>query len=270
MDCLDNYEIGPLLGRGGFAKVFHALDKRTKKEVAVKFISKSKFTDDQSIRDRVRNEIRIHLQLKHHAIVNCLEHFEDKDNVYIVLELCVQGNLFKYLNHGRLEEAVAAKYCFQLLEALNYLQSGPLQVIHRDLKLSNILLDKHFNVKLCDFGLATQQQHPDEEQYTILGTPNYIAPEVVNQTAHGYPADLWSLGCLLFAMLTGETPFEQRGDRDRDRERGGDAVRETLQRVVDGRYSMPANISQAAQTFLRSLLHLVSPSFTMLKFHTLM
>lgn len=214
-------------------------------DVAIKFISKSKITD-KSMSERVENEINIHSQLKHHCIVDVIECFEDEKFVCIVLELCVNGNMYRYLkSHGRLEEPCAAKYCFQLLEAVQYLQSVH-GVIHRDLKLSNILLDEQYNIKLCDFGLATRLGHPDEEHFTICGTPNYIAPEVASQQAHGFPVDLWSLGCLLFAMLTGEPPFEQQG-----------GVQETLQRIVEGKYAMPDHISQEAQDFLRSLLDLV-------------
>jgi polo-like kinase 4 len=253
---IKNYDVGSLLGRGGFAEVYLANDRATNEDVAIKFISKSKITD-QSMYARVRNEINIHSKLKHHAIVNVLNHFEDQDNVYIVLELCVNGNLFKHIKtRGKLNETVAAKYCFQLLEAVQHLQSQH-GVIHRDLKLSNILLDQHYNVKLCDFGLAAQLGHPDEEHFTICGTPNYIAPEVASQQAHGFPVDLWSLGCLLFAMLTGSPPFEQAG-HGQGQGGGERGVQATLQSIVQGKYMMPKHTSYAAQDFLRSLLHLVS------------
>ena len=225
--------------------MFRARSKKSNQEVAIKFISKNKLSDDDAMCDRVRNEIKIHSQLEHHRIVKLMEYFEDENYVYMVLELCINGNLFKRIKSvGKLNETQSAKYSFQLLEAIQYLQNN-FGVIHRDLKLSNILLDGNFNLKLCDFGLATQLGHPDEEHFTICGTPNYIAPEVASQQAHGFPVDLWSLGCLLFAMLTGKPPFEQGG------------VQETLRCIVIGEYDMPAHISELAKGFLNLLLNLV-------------
>jgi len=83
-----------------------------------------------------------------------------------------------------------------------------------------------------DFGLAVQMEHPDEEHFTICGTPNYIAPEVASQQAHGPPADLWSVGCLFYSLVTGSMPFEHAG-----------GVRETLQNIVTGEYEIPCGIS---------------------------
>ena len=244
---IDDYDVGSLLGRGGFAEVYYARDKSTHEEVAIKFINKSKLTE-QSMRDRVRNEIDIHSNLHHPGIVEVLKHFMDEEYVYIVMEYCCNGNMFKYLKtHGRLKEETVAIYFHQLLEAVQYLQSGHVRVIHRDLKLSNILLDKDYNVKICDFGLATQEGHPDDEHNTICGTPNYIAPEVVSYQGHSFPVDMWSLGCLLCALLTGDLPFEQ-----------NDGIKETLQRIVDGQYSIGSGISDSAQHLLESLLQSVS------------
>jgi polo-like kinase 4 len=134
-------------------------------------------------------------------------------------------------------------------------------IVHRDLKLSNILIsssqndidnfgsDNKFFVKICDFGLAVEIGHPDEEHYTLCGTPNYIAPEIASQQSHGYPADLWSAGCLFYSMATGALPFDQGG------------IKDTLQKIVSGIYDKPLHLSDVALDFMDQLLELVRSLF---------
>ena len=219
-------------------------------DVAIKVIAKSakKTNDDVLFKRRIENEIKVHSKLKHNNIVELYTVFEDDDAVYVVMELCAQGNLYKYLKlYGTLNEKEAAFIMHQLLLALEYMHT--IGIVHRDLKLSNILISdigdgeaNELNVKLCDFGLAVILEHPDEEHFTLCGTPNYIAPEVAMQRSHGLPADLWSVGCLFYSMVVGAPPFEQ-GD-----------VKHTLQKIVTGEYSEPSGISENALDFMRSLL----------------
>lgn len=244
---LDDYDVGQQIGKGGFAAVFRARQRTNGKEVAIKVTRKDSITDAGML-DRVKNEIVIHRKLKHRNIVSFLGCFEDSMNVYIVLELC-GGNLFHYMKvRGALPEPIAIGVIQQLINALEYIHNQG--IVHRDLKLSNILLAAEHSdcltIKVCDFGLAVQKEHPDEEHYTLCGTPNYIAPEVASQRAHGYPADLWSVGCLFYTLVVGAPPFEQ-GD-----------VKDTLERIISGVYTESEKISQEGHHFLRSLLHLVS------------
>jgi serine/threonine protein kinase len=243
---LDGFDIGQQIGRGGFATVYRSKNRFTDEDVAIKIIEKSNITTSDMMK-RVLNEIRIHTMLDHYSIVRLIDHFEDDTAFYLIMDLCPNGNMFKFLRtEGPLAEDTVALYCNQILDALKYLQEK--FVIHRDLKLSNLLIDGEYNIQLCDFGLATQLEHPDEEHFTICGTPNYIAPEIASQKAHGFPADLWALGCLCFSMLTGTPPFEH-----------GGGVKETLENIVAGEYSIPRNVimSQEAQDFIRCLLHVV-------------
>ncbi len=219
-------------------------------DVAIKVIAKSakKSNDDITFKKRIENEIKVHSKLKHNSIVELYTVFEDDEAVYVVMELCAQGNLYKYLKlYGALNEKEAAFIMHQLLLALEYMHT--IGIVHRDLKLSNILIsnianneDNKLHVKLCDFGLAVVLEHPDEEHFTLCGTPNYIAPEVAMQRSHGLPADLWSVGCLFYSMVVGAPPFEQ-GD-----------VKHTLQKIVTGEYAEPSGISENALDFMRSLL----------------
>ena len=106
--------------------------------------------------------------------------------------------------------------------------------MHRDLKLSNILLTDDKVVKIIDFGLAVQLADNSEERETLCGTPNYISPEVIQNRPYGLSADLWSLGCIMFALLTGTPPFEC------------STVQDTLLRIKSGKFELPSNFSAAS------------------------
>ena len=248
---IHDYDIGRQLGKGGFAVVYQGRSRifsKHKKNIAIKFINKQ-LTKEKEMLTRVKNEMKIHSLLSHPSIVKLFHSFEDETYFYLILELCPHGTLFHYLKQmGPLNEQLTAKYCYQILCALEYLQQTH-GIIHRDMKLSNLLLDENYNLKLCDFGLAVQLEHPDEEHFTICGTPNYIAPEIASQQSHGFPADIWSLGCLCYSMLTGGTlPFAHKG-----------GVQETLKKIVAGEYAIPSHIqiSQSALSFLGMILHVV-------------
>lgn len=259
-DSLENYDIGQLLGRGGFASVYRAYHRRSRQEIAIKIINKMKI-HEMNINHRVQNEILLHIPLEHENIVHAWHAFEDEENIYIVMELCSGGNLYKLLKkRGKMSESEAVAVIRQLLQALEYLHSN--NIIHRDLKLSNILLvtdaassggdhldRQSLRIKVCDFGLAIQLTHPDEEHFTLCGTPNYIAPEVASQQNHGYPADLWSVGCLFYSMVVGTPPFEQNN------------VHDTLQSIIKGEFKQPkpeeGGLSHTGRDFIECLLQLV-------------
>jgi polo-like kinase 4 len=244
--CIDDYDVGQEVGRGGFAVVHRARDRATGRDVAIKIIGKKRM-QSMGMMSRIVNEIEVHAPLKHANIVSLIDYFEDPESIYIVLELCKGDNLYKYLRtRGRLDEMEAVLIIEQLLDAVEYLHHR--NVIHRDLKLSNIIFVRNGvpHVKVCDFGFAVIMSHPDEEHFTLCGTPNYIAPEIASQKAHGFPVDLWSIGCLFYSMVVGIPPFEETD------------VKATLERIISGAYNEPIGLlSQTALEFLRSLLHLV-------------
>ncbi len=333
---IHEYDLGQIIGRGGFARVYRARHRTTGADVAIKIIEKERMKQ-MKMTDRVQKELEIHPSLPDHPhIVKAITSFEDESFYYLVMELCPKGNFYRYLRRkGRLPEASAKSVVSQLLQALSHLHKEG--VIHRDLKLSNILLadeseeasDKakdaveeestngnarsslnsiftissssqgsssgssssrsasYFNVavKLCDFGLAVHMEHPDEEHYTMCGTPNYIAPEIASHSAHGYPADLWSVGCLFYTMLVGHPPFEEaaegRGsgspataasagtDGNSSKPGGGGggpgnnhhhakntSVKGTLDRIITGAYKVPDDVplSDAGKRLLKKLL----------------
>jgi serine/threonine protein kinase len=173
IQSIDDYDVGQLLGRGGFASVYRARERSTCLLFAVKIMIKS-YIEKHKMESRVFNEIQIHSELNCEGIVKLHSHFEDSEFVYLVLELCEGGNLYQYLKcNGPLSEIEASSVISQLLTSLEYMHAQG--VVHRDLKLSNILLVHDSNqtsstthsllgrgIKLCDFGLAIQVGHPDE------------------------------------------------------------------------------------------------------------
>ncbi|KAM3963505.1 LOW QUALITY PROTEIN: polo like kinase SAK [Aphomia sociella] len=237
---IEDYEILEHLGKGGFAHVYRARCRKTGLFVAIKMIDKALMASAGMI-GRVRQEVTIHSRLKHPAILE-LFFFEDAHYVYLVLELAHNGELAKHFKLGTrgLSEKAAADIFRQVVSGVLYLHSY--NIIHRDLSLNNLLLTKDLNVKIADFGLATQLNGPDEKHVTMCGTPNYISPEVASREMHGLPADVWGLGCMLYTLLVGSPPFHTQH------------VKTTLNKVINADYNIPSELSHYAQDLLLKLL----------------
>ncbi|XP_012940438.1 serine/threonine-protein kinase PLK4 isoform X2 [Aplysia californica] len=238
---LDDYQVLNLLGKGAFACVYRARSSRTGMEVAIKMIDK-KMMKAAGMNARVKKEVEIHSRLKHPSVLELYNFFEDANYVYLVIEICHNGELQRYLRSRAepLSEEEARRLMRQTVEGILYLHSHG--ILHRDLTLSNLLLTRDMNVKIADFGLATQLQGPDEKHFTMCGTPNYISPEIAMRSAHGLEADVWSLGCMLYTFLVGKPPFDT------------DAVKSTLNRVILAEYHLPDHLSAAAKDLIQALL----------------
>lgn len=164
-------------------------------------------------KDKMTQEIKIHQSLSHTNVVRFLSFFDDVHNVYIVLELCKQRSMMEL--HKRrpvVTDYECRFYVYQILEGVRYLHDN--RIIHRDLKLGNLFLNDKLNVKIGDFGLATQITYEGERKKTLCGTPNYIAPEILNKKGHSYEVDIWSIGCVMFTLLVGQPPFETKTLKD--------------------------------------------------------
>lgn len=240
-DSIDGYEKLELLGKGGFACVYRAQCRRTGHQVAIKEIDIWTMKKQNMI-DRVRQEVKIHSQLKHPSILELFTFFEDCRHVYLVLELCHNGELLQYLKHNgnRLSEIEARYIIKQVVEGLLYLHKH--NIVHRDMTLTNLLLTKDMRVKIADFGLATQLNSREEKHMTMCGTPNYISPEIATRSSHGLETDLWGLGCLLYTLLVGRPPFDT------------DAIKSTLTKVVMSDFSLPNYLSNKAKDLINCLL----------------
>ena len=191
--------------------------------------------------ERVRQEVGIHARLNHPSIVKLISYFEDNTYVYLVLELCHNGELARYLRNTKLafSEQEARVIFEQVVSGVKYLHSHA--IMHRDLTLANLMITTDMKVKIGDFGLATKIQSPSERHVTMCGTPNFISPEVATRSSHGLEADVWGLGCLLYTLLVGRPPFDTAG------------VRSTLTRVVMGDYSLPDNLALSPE--VKDLIH---------------
>lgn len=140
----------------------------------------------------------------------------------------------------QLNESETAVIMQQIVDGLKYLHSN--NILHRDMKLPNLLVTAGMRVKIADFGLATQLSRPDEKHMTMCGTPNYISPEVAMRTAHGQPADVWGLGIMMYTLLVGRPPFDT------------DGVASTLKKVVSSELMIPIHMSAEARDLLDQLL----------------
>ncbi|KAI3495441.1 hypothetical protein L1887_37781 [Cichorium endivia] len=204
------YELGRTLGEGTFAKVKFARNTETGENVAIKILDKEKVLKHKMI-TQIKREISTMKLIRHPNVIRMHEVMASKTKIYIVLEFVTGGELFdKIATRGRLKEDEARKYFQQLINAVDYCHSRG--VFHRDLKPENLLLDATGCLKVSDFGLSAlpQQVREDGLLHTTCGTPNYVAPEVINNKGYdGAKADLWSCGVILFVLMAGYLPFEE-------------------------------------------------------------
>lgn len=260
----DYYVIGEVLGAGSFAEVHRAVDRGTGEEVAVKVINKAGY--DARELEYVVREVAIMRSLNHPNIVSTYDIFETTTHLYLVIELCEGGELFDIVaDHGHLSEQRASQVMRSIVRGLEYLHSEG--ICHRDIKPENILVKSKswpLEVKLADFGLANfinDSEPPSPEppgsssdgsgirpMATVIGTPGYVAPEVVRRSPYGPPVDMWAAGVVLYILLSGKMPFYGRTDV------------ECVRRIAAGTYSLPprewGRISPDAVSLVRALLQL--------------
>ncbi|MBA0684100.1 hypothetical protein Goari_025707 [Gossypium aridum] len=203
------YQVGRTIGEGTFAKVKFARNSETGEPVALKILDKDKVLKHK-MAEQIKREIATMKLIKHPNVIRLHEVMASKTKIFIVLEFVTGGELFdKIVNHGRMIENEARRYFQQLINAVDYCHSRG--VYHRDLKPENLLLDAYGNLKVSDFGLSalSQQVRDDGLFHTSCGTPNYVAPEVLDDQGYdGAMADLWSCGVILFVLLAGYLPFD--------------------------------------------------------------
>ncbi|KAM9344226.1 NUAK family SNF1-like kinase 1 [Pholidichthys leucotaenia] len=200
------YEVLETLGKGTYGKVKKAVERASLKTVAIKSIRKERITDELD-RIHIQREIEITSVLRHPNIIRFHEVFESRDKIVIVMEYASRGELYDYIQERRqLPETEARSIFRQIASAVHYCHKN--LVVHRDLKLENILLDQDFNVKLADFGLSNNFQKGSLLQ-TYCGSPLYAAPEIVKGLPYQGPeVDCWALGVLLYALVYSSMPFD--------------------------------------------------------------
>ena len=236
------YTKGKLLGRGGFARCYEFICQDNNKRFAAKVINKQNLTTERQ-KQKLRTEIKIHKSLHHNQVVAFEHNFEDNENVYILLEICKNQTLNELLRRRKtLTEIEVQCYVIQLIKGLQYLHSH--KIIHRDLKLGNLFLTDKMELKIGDFGLATKLDYDGEKKKTVCGTPNYIAPEVLDGGGHSYEVDIWAIGIIIYLLIVGKAPFETND------------IKTTYKCIKSINYKFPENskISYPAVKLIRRLL----------------
>ena len=206
----DNKEIG----RGAYSHVWKVSHKNTGKIYVIKLMNKQKIIK-QKIVEQINREVEIMYDINHPHIIKLINHFEDDENVYLIMELGAKGQLYSVLkkfSHG-LDQVRAAQYMREIISAVKYLHSKDPPIIHRDIKPENILLDSNGQCKLADFGWSNYLK-PNEIRKTFCGTPQYLSPEMLERKGHGLEVDIWALGVVCFELLTGSLPFNGKNEEE--------------------------------------------------------
>lgn len=235
---LEDYEFLAAVGKGGFATVYLARMKQTGKFFAIKQIKKKKLSsrDERNLLQERNSMIEVNSPF----VARLYTAFQTKDYCYLVMEYMPGGDLLSYFeNKTRLSEEVAKFYVAEIALGLNSLHEK--KILYRDLKPENVLTDLDGHAVLSDFGLSKKQK-ADELNYSICGTPHFIAPEVYKKSGYTHMADYFALGALTFEIVTGRLPFE-----------AGD-VRTLAKKIVGESHRLPAANTSEFQDFVAGLL----------------
>ncbi|KAG5235984.1 CBL-interacting protein [Salix suchowensis] len=240
---LGKYELGRTLGEGNFGKVKLAKNIETGQPFAVKILEKNRIIE-LKITDQIKREIATLKLLKHPNVVRLHEVLASKSKIYMVLEYVTGGELFdRIASKGKLPEADGRKMFQQLIDGVSYCHSKG--VFHRDLKPENVLVDANGNIKISDFGLSALPQHlrDDGLLHTTCGSPNYVAPEILSNRGYdGATSDIWSCGVILYVILTGYMPFDDRN------------LAVLYQKIFKGDAQVPKWMSPGAKNMIKRIL----------------
>jgi len=242
MNYIKNFRLESTLGSGSNAQVKLGTHKDTNTKVAIKIVSKAHLEEKDS-RPTLEKEIGIMHLLDHPNIVHLYDVYETKEHLFLILEY-VHGDLYELISkRGRLSERDAEKIFKQLVVAVDFCHKH--KICHRDLKPENILIDENMTVKLADFGMSEVMM----DQYLTLscGSPHYVCPEIIlGQPYDGTKVDIWSLGVILFVLITGQVPFN------------APSVRKLLNLIISGKFTAPSldmfNVSKNAKDLVTRML----------------
>ncbi|XP_016357306.1 MAP/microtubule affinity-regulating kinase 4-like isoform X2 [Sinocyclocheilus anshuiensis] len=241
---IGNYRLLKTIGKGNFAKVKLARHILTGKEVAIKIIDKTQLNPTSL--QKLFREVRIMKTLHHPNIVQLFEVIETEKTLYLVMEYASGGEVFDYLvSHGRMKEIEARAKFRQIVSAVHYCHQK--NIVHRDLKAENLLLDADANIKIADFGFSNEFTLGNKLD-TFCGSPPYAAPELFQGKKYDGPeVDIWSLGVILYTLVSGSLPFD------------GQNLKELRERVLRGKYRVPFYMSTDCEGILRRFL-VLNPS----------
>ncbi|KAI0914476.1 Pkinase-domain-containing protein [Ustulina deusta] len=235
---LTDFDLLRTLGTGSFGRVHLVQSKHNQRFYAVKVLKKAQVVKMKQV-EHTNDERRMLGEVKHPFLITLWGTFQDARNLYMVMDFVEGGELFSLLRKsGRFPNPVAKFYAAEVTLALEYLHSR--NIIYRDLKPENLLLDRHGHLKITDFGFA--KRVPDKT-WTLCGTPDYLAPEVVSNKGYNKSVDWWSLGILIYEMLCGYTPFWDSG-----------SPMKIYENILRGKVKYPAYVHPDAQDLLERLI----------------
>ena len=238
------------LGKGGFGKVYQGEAPASvvggspdasegMRKVAVKVMDKAEVSRSTFV--NLQAEVDICATLRHPCVINTHGIYEDESSIYIVMDLCEGGELFKYMKMYGLEDMpiVAARFMGEIVLALEFMLSKG--YIHRDVKPENLLLTEDFHVKLADFGTCCCVDETSAQKFT--GTPLYVAPETIATGKGSRTSDIWSLGCVLFQLFVGRPPFQ------------GDSTYLVIQNIKTRNFEFPPYFPADAKDLVDQMLN---------------
>jgi len=235
---LSDFYIYGIIGRGSYGKIL--LAEHNEKRYALKCVSKELFLEKCNVKN-LKEERKIMMKLQHPFITKLEGTFQDKNNIFFVLEYVQCGDIYTLLqSFGVLNEIQTKFIVIGIIQALEYLHGK--KIIYRDLKLKNVLLDEYGYVKLCDFGFS---KYVEDKTFSVCGTPYYVSPEILLEKGHTLTTDYWSLGILTFELLTGKPPFFKKNRN----ELFSDIINNEI------KFSDNIDVSKNCQNFVKELLH---------------
>lgn len=233
-----------VLGSGSFGCVIKVVNESTQEEFACKTVAKSTIECRKTFKTNQEREIRVHSSVKNEHIVDFIDHFSDDSHIFIVLGFCANGSISDEIDKKSvLSKRECRLYTRQILLGLKYLHDH--EILHRDIKPCNILLDQHFIVKIADFGFSIKFDDPEllSTRPQLCGTLQYMAPEIISYRFYTIVSDVWAVGVTAFVMLCGDVPF------------GGLNPRQMYQRIHKFKLEINGYIDAELLFFLGKLLN---------------